>query len=544
MSVPEGGLDGDSAASARGALTSPTPLPTTRGLSEADVAAAAMAHRDRMVAAVRSRRPALPFDQLHSSEQIVLLDADELWTTIASQWCRPGEEQIEEFAATWGGDDLAAIVFHLGLPVKPRNGRHDYWERSMRQQVVDAALEYANDHPDLFGPDEAAAMPDDAASPDEAEEKASFRPEAAPRPSRLRVRDSEVTPPKAPQRRPATAAAASPQRGRRSPRGTAASRSADAMRALGELPLVGSALARAEKISPEPARDKREQKAQLRSSSSSVSQRSPNPPRLSARRSRGRLLELGGGDGDSLSSSSSTPEDSEDDDASDADWAQEDEDAAVAASARRGGRLLRDEFDTRLAETGVHRHSFAKGFLRNALREAAGRTLYQLYKDATAQWEGVSMHCKREALAHARTLDALLQAPRDSRGVREALEHVCRRLGGVHTAATTGSWEMCDRLEAETSTHSFVPDYFMATALKQVSREQAIRKSVHDGMVRVGKSSYTTRKPPRGGGGSGHRTNPTSSHGAASSGYHGDSSGVGSSSHNNNGVGKAGSRKK
>ena len=192
----------------------------------------------------------------------------------------------------------------------------------------------------------------------------------------------------------------------------------------------------------------------------------------------------------------------------------------------------------------MHRHSFAKGFLRNALREAAGRTLYQLYKDATAQWEGASLHCRREALAHARTLDALLQSPRDTRGVREALEHVCRRLGGVHTAATTGSWEMCDRLEAESSVHSFVPDYFMAAALKQVTREQAIRKSVHDGMPsRAGKNSLTARK--RSNGNSGYKTNPTGSTGAASSGYHrGDSPGAGPSSQQNNGGGKAGSRKK
>ena len=72
----------------------------------------------------------------------------------------------------------------------------------------------------------------------------------------------------------------------------------------------------------------------------------------------------------------------------------------MSAAARRGGRLLRDEFDSRLAESGVQRHSFAKGFLQNALREAAGRTLYQLYKDTVAQWDGASMHCKREALAH------------------------------------------------------------------------------------------------------------------------------------------------
>lgn len=128
----------------------------------------------------------------------------------------------------------------------------------------------------------------------------------------------------------------------------------------------------------------------------------------------------------------------------------------------------------------MQRRSFAKGFLHNALRVAAGRTLYQLYKETTSQWDA-SAHCKREALVHAQTLDYLLQAPRDSHAVRDALEHVYRRLGGIHTAAVSGSWEMCERLEAETSSHSFVPDYFMAAALKQVTREQAIRKSVVDG---------------------------------------------------------------
>ena len=156
MSESNDAHDGDQVAAsvALGSpMTSSQLRPTTRGLSESSVAAAAKAHRDRMVAAVHSRRPAIPFDQLHSSEQIVLLESDERWSTIASQWCRPGDERIEEFVAEWGGDDLAAIVFHLGLPVKPRNGRHDYWERSLRQQVVDAAFEYANDHPDLFGTD-------------------------------------------------------------------------------------------------------------------------------------------------------------------------------------------------------------------------------------------------------------------------------------------------------------------------------------------------------------------------------------------------------
>lgn len=494
-----------------------------RGMSPADVAAAARAHRDRMVAGVHSRRPARPFDQLHSSEQIVLLEEDELWPTIVSQWCQPGEERIEEFASTWGGDDLAAIAFHLGVTVKPRNGRRDYWERSMRQQIVDAVRQYAVEHPELFQ----AAPP--VLRPEEEKKSPDVPGASSPPNARLAQPGSRV-------HALPDATADSRDKGRRSPRGSAASRSADAMRALGQLPLVGPALVRAERDSPEPRRrEAREVPSKGRSS---------HPSRNSAARPSVRLLDVGADDdGDDASSLSS----SDGEDESDGDWAQEDDHAAMSSAARRGGRLLRDEFDSRLAESGVQRHSFAKGFLRNALREAAGRTLYQLYKDTVAQWDGASMHCKREALAHARTLDALLQASRDSRGVREALENVCRRLGGVHTAATTGSWEMCDRLEAQTSSHSFVPDYFMATALKQVTREQAIRKSVNDGVQRVGKSSYTQgtgRNRPKGGRSSGTRSSSGGSNGAASSSNSGSSGAGFSSATNGGGSSRSGSRKK
>ncbi len=488
-----------------------------RGLTPADAAAAAASHRDRMVSAVRKERPPRAFEDLHSSEQVVCLDEHELWPTIASQWCRPGGERIEEFAATWGGDDLAAVVYHLGLSVKPRNGRRDYWEKAMRQQVVDAVRAFAAEHPEVFEPERRADSP----APDEhgEEERASAQSSQRSRSSPPRG-DSPLR-----QRVPPS----SPGRGRRSPRGSAASRSADAMKALGQVPLVGRALERAERDSPEPVVPKRSPAARAKGRGACQE----DPPRV-------RLLELGRRGGSPSSSDGSGSDDSADDSA-DGDWAQDDDDAAAASSARRGGRLLRDEFDSRLAETGVQRHSFAKGFLRNAMREAAGRTLYQLYKDTTSQWENASVHCKREALAHARTLDCLLQASSHSRAVRDALEHVCRRLGGVHTAATTGSWDMCDRLEAQTSVHSFVPDAFMSAALKQVTREQAIRKSVSDG-YRAGKSSYpqgTGRNKPRGGY-SGPKSGSGGPTGAAATG---EQPGAGSSSHKSGG-GKSGSRKK
>jgi hypothetical protein len=304
------------------------------------------------------------------------------------------------------------------------------------------------------------------------------------------------------------------------------------MKALGQLPIVGRALERAEAESPE----RESQPAELKRSRAAVAARAS---RAEPKRPAVDLLGVGQlGDPDEDDGPSS-PSSSGSDDA-DRDWAQDSDDAAAAASARRGGRLLRDEFESRLAKTGVQRRSFAKGFLHNALRVAAGRTIYQLYKETTSQWDA-SVHCKREALVHAGTLDYLLQAPRDSHAVRDALEHVCRRLGGLHTAAVSGSWEMCERLEAEASAHSFVPDYFMAAALKQVTREQAIRKSVADGLTSR-KPSQTTGsgRKPRGRGHSAPDSNSGSSDGAASA----NQPGAGSSSSHKSGGSKAGSRKK
>ena len=55
-----------------------------RGLTPTEAAAAAAAHRDSMLAALRRERPVRPFKRLESSEQVVRLDAGELWPTIES----------------------------------------------------------------------------------------------------------------------------------------------------------------------------------------------------------------------------------------------------------------------------------------------------------------------------------------------------------------------------------------------------------------------------------------------------------------------------
>lgn len=301
------------------------------------------------------------------------------------------------------------------------------------------------------------------------------------------------------------------------------------MRALGQLPLVGRALDRAERPSPE----RKEAGAPVAHARSS--KRASIPPALP----KVDLLRYAAEDDDDPDDPSfSSPSGS--DGENDRDWAQDSDDAAAALSARRGGRLRRDEFDSRLAETGVHRRSFAEGFLRNALAAAAGRTLHQLFKELTAQWDA-SVHCKREALAHARTLDLVLQLPRKMRGVSDVLEHVCRRLGGVQTAALSGSWDMCDRLESETSVKNFVPDYFMSTALKQVTREQAVRKSAAESL-NAGKrpSSQGTGRKPRGGNSSGSSGRSNGAHGPG-----GPTGGAGFPPTSTQGGGsRAGSRKK
>ena len=490
-----------------------------RGVSAEEAVAAAAAHRDVMIAAVEQERPKRAWKDLLPSEQVVQLEPDELWPTIAAQWGRPGAELIPSFADAWEGQELAAVVLHLGLEVTPRNGRRDYWERALRRQIVAAVRTYAADHPELFSDAEEREAPP-------------RQPNARLPPSGAVLEAAVESPPRTP---PVPASASrslppeSPSRGRRSPRGSPASRSADAMRALGQLPLVGRALQRAERPSPE-RKESNTQSSRARPFGRAPAASLPDVD----------LLRYAAEDDDDPDDSSfSSPNDSEGD-GNDRDWAQDSDDAAAATLARRGGRLRRDEFDSRLAETGVHRRSFAKGFLRNALAAAAGRTLHQLFKELTTQWDA-SVHCKREALAHARTLDLILVLPRNMRGVPEVLEHVCRRLGGVQTAATSGSWEMCDRLESETSVKNFVPDYFMSTALKQVTREQAVRKSAVESL-HAGKrpSSQGAGRKPRGGNSSGSLGRSNGAHGPG-----GPTGGAGFPPHSTqSGGSKAGSRKK
>lgn len=385
-----------------------------RARKSAAATAAAAAACVQLAAAAKG-----PYSKMHSSEQVLLLDESEVWDTIAENWCKPGKETISEIVETWDGRDLAACVYKLGLPVL--YAKRNYVQH-MRRSVVDAVRAYARSHPDLF---DAAA---DAASESEQEDEQARR-----------VRSPPKTPPRGASPVPSN---------RRSPRATASSRSAAAMAlaAVNNLPVIGSAPA-ARGVFPA-------------SGSPPLAKHARPSSRLKGREPDLRLFDAGAGD--------SEPSDGDDSSDDDSGWSPGSD--PVDAALRRGGRLCSDDVEHQLAQAGVQR-SFAQGFVSNAKFAAGGRSMYQLYKEVTAAFTHESS--KRECLALSRILDALLRGD-----VAAALEHTCRRLGGVHTAAETGNWAMCERLETEAEQRSFVPDAFMRSALKSVTQMQAVKKSV------------------------------------------------------------------
>ena len=309
------------------------------------------------------------------------------------------------------------------------------YQPHMRRSVVEAVRKYAREHPELFEGAPEATHSDDAEGSDDQQESGPAQ--------------KEGTPPSTP---PASSAAASR---RRSPRAPASSRSVAAM-----------AIAALQGLPAAPLSAK---KAPVRS------ERSKAPAAVDV-----RLLDAGAG-----KSESSDPGDSDGDDS---DWSPHSD--SVSAALGRDGRMRREDVEHELAKAGVER-SFAQGFVRNAMYAAGGRTMYQLYKEVTSVFAHESS--RRECLALSRILDALLRGD-----AAAALEHTCRRLGGVHTAAETGNWAMCERLETEAEQRSFVPNEFMRSALKSVTQMAAVKKSAADGAAGKGAFSKAASASGRG----------------------------------------------
>jgi hypothetical protein len=373
------------------------------------------------------------YTDMHSSSQVLLLKDEELWDTIAANWGAPGKEKITAIVNSWDGMDLAACVYRLSLPVLPIGPNY---KKVMRRSIIDAVRSYAQKHPELF--DEGGEEDSEGGEPEPEEKK---KKENKERPS---------TPPRA--------SSAAPKQDRRSPRELASSRSAAA-----------AAVAALTGYVPPP---KQTGGAAGAGASSSGSKSAPKSSRGSSRAAASSpaplevdLSSIGGDSGEESEGEGEEEEEEE--------WELgEEEDDPLSASVRRGGRLRREEMEHALARAGVER-SFARGFIRNARSAAGGRSMYQLYVDVTSNFKPEARHSKRECLALSRILDALLR-----KDYKAALEHTCRRLGGVHTAAETDNWEMCERLETEAEQRSFVPDVFMRSALRSVTQMQAVKKSV------------------------------------------------------------------
>lgn len=241
--------------------------------------------------------------------------------------------------------------------------------------------------------------------------------------------DSSPSPPPP---RSAGFASARPASGRSSPRRHASSR---ALQALSALPPVSD---RAVYGAPSPAPPR----SILRSAPLARAPTSSLSPSTSSARPRAFVL-----DGSSSDS--------------------EEEDAGVES-----GRLRRSELASRMAGMGLDDRLWPE-FVEAAQRRSGGRSLLELYKfDMLPHFPSTaSAHSKAECLSLARIIDAALASDLDA-----VLEQACRRLGGLQTAVDTGNWMMCERLEAAMDARSFVPARFLSSALKSVSREQAIRK--------------------------------------------------------------------
>ncbi len=443
------------------------------GASEVHADAAAVARSRKSDAATAAAAAACvqlaaaatgPYSKMHSSDQVLLLEAHELWDTIAENWCKPGAESISQIVETWEGRDLAACVYKLGLPVL--YAKRNYVQH-MRRSVVDAVRAYAKAHPELFDAPASSAEEQDAGA-----EVSSPEHEVGPPALAAAVSPSHrVIAPAAP-------AAAAVDSNRRSPRSPASSRSVAAMAFAALQALPGNRGSAQAELAPSDSRRRREP-----SSGAGVPM---SPPRAvnAVRGSKSSrpslpLQDVGAGESDP-DDDDNDGSDEDDDDDGDSEWSPNRDDP-IAGTIRRGGQLRREDMDHQLAAAGVQR-SFHEGFVRNARFAAGGRSMYQLYKEVTSAFSHESS--RRECLALSRILDALLRGDKSA-----ALEHTCRRLGGVHTAAETGNWAMCERLETEAEQRSFVPDAFMRSALKSVTQMQAVKKSVSNGATGKGGAS-------------------------------------------------------
>lgn len=139
--------------------------------------------------------------------------------------------------------------------------------------------------------------------------------------------------------------------------------------------------------------------------------------------------------------------------------------------------MSRREVDDELEEQGLAR-PMAGGFLDN-IYVSTGRTTHRIlptFKEV--EWKNIRN--EREALTLARVIDIL----RRDHDVDEAIEVLCRRLAGVQSADQSGDWRLADALELKMEKQSFVPEHFLARAIKSKRRAEELE----------GHSSYSSAR--------------------------------------------------
>ena len=204
------------------------------------------------------------------------------------------------------------------------------------------------------------------------------------------------------------------------------------------------------------------------SASDSGSDSDSRAKRKHGRRQRHAHSSTPADDSSSSSSSSSSPTES----------GSDSEDFSSRKSRKRG-------VEDGMEQSGLSK-PLARKFLRN-LERAAGSSRFSvlaLYKERDVK----QTRNRREMEFLARTVDLLRR-----KEYGRVLEAVVRRLVGVETADRSGNWKLCDAFELITEKQSFVPDDFLARALKTVKRIEAIEGN-------SGRNKHTSSGGDRSGG--------------------------------------------
>lgn len=407
---------------------------------------------------------ATPFDELSPAQQFVALDNDEMVETVLDCWW-PGEAYlslVDEFSL----EELKKICTRLKCMASGS-------AKSLRTTVITRIERWAKDNPLLVPLDSDGDPPrtrsagikaakaaaaaqrraskvqysedDDGASTDRQSDRSDSEedPDYSPKEDR---RGGSRSRPLAP---------AVSRRGTRKPTPSQA-----CVDALGSMALVSAA-------APHRSRDSVRTGRRISAA--------PAPPAATSGRSRRSRRRASSSSSDSSSSVGS----------------DFDEDAFVPEEEEEDRPLSHRDSDRKSSSRGKGGHgSFATEWIANVLVEAD--SVSERYATVTAKWN--SERNRKEAMVLAKIIDLILSGQS-----RQALDKAVRRIAGVHTAESSGSWALSNVLENNTEAQSFLPARTWSAAAKMAARLESMRKSAPGA---GGSSSSAGKDKAKGGGGS------------------------------------------